>query len=344
MSMFTKDEQTKIVKQAMELETAIQNGQSELSRLKREKFKDAPDKPIKKVAQPVEPDYSALPQVDFSYAEFLKDDIKTKPTLLNKLFSAHPIRRGLIISVVGCLVCLVLTIFVPIAMNMAIIPMSAPYIAVIYWFVKRSAYKKKKKEISESPAYIQGKAEADRIAQQKQAAIDADLRNQYEQEKAHYDTVILPRYKEELSAWTAEQNKRIQAAADKLEAARRVQSELYETSRIIPMQYRDIEALTYIYQLMSTSDYDIKEAVNMYDKELQRQQEAARIEEQQRANALAEEQNYHLRQQNALAVEQNDLLAEQNDLEKKAQKQQRIADGVTFVQNHNRNKYLKNRR
>lgn len=77
----------------------------------------------------------------------------------------------------------------------------------------------------------------------------------------------MPQYKEELAAWTAEQNKKIQAVADKLEANRRAQSEVYETSKIIPMQYRSVEALTYIYKLMSTSEYDLKEAVAMYDKE-----------------------------------------------------------------------------
>lgn len=139
--------------------------------------------------------------------------------------------------------------------------------SIIYWFVKRSECKKRKKEIAESPAYVQAKAEADKIAQQKQEAIDVDLRKQYEKEKAHYDTVIMPQYKEELAAWTAEQNKKIQAVADKLEANRRAQSEVYETSKIIPMQYRSVEALTYIYKLMSTSEYDLKEAVAMYDKE-----------------------------------------------------------------------------
>ena len=80
---------------------------------------------------------------------------------------------------------------------------------------------------------------------------------------------------------------------------------IYQETKIVPSQYRTIEALNYIYEMISTSDYDIKEAVDMYDKAIQRQQEAARIEELQRANDLADQQNYHLAQQNALIDEQN---------------------------------------
>lgn len=385
MSNFTKDDQTKVVKQAMELENAILKGQRELSRLERETFQSAPDKPVKKVAKrvpPVTPDYSALPKVDYTFEAFLEDNAKAN--LLNKLFykifSVHPFKRSFII--VGIFyVLLMITIFISTDLFRIftdnsfftfiglIVGICSPQNALIYWLVKKSAYKKKIEELTaalpQTPEYIQAKAEADRIAQEKQAAIDEDLKNQqasfdsqYAKEKEQYDTVVLPKYQAELSAWTTEHDKRIKAVKDKLDADCRAQSELYTTTKIIPMQYRDIEALTYLYQLMSTSDYDLKEAVDMYDKELQRQQEAERIRQEgqrvaalQRANALAEEQNYRLGQQNDLLDEQNRFLNEQNYLQHEqneiAEKQRaddRRREIETEYHRHQIRKNLKNRR
>lgn len=363
MSKFTKSEQTNIVKKAMELETAIQNGSEEVFQLKREKFKVAPDEPVRKVinqdVQPVAPDYSALPQVNYTFAEFLEDDIKTKPTLLNKLFSAHPFRRCLIIfgicSVISGILKLieindVMSFLISIIEAIAFFSIPA---TVIYWFVKKSAYNKKKEELdaalAQEPEYIQAKAEADRIAEQKQAEIVENLRNQqaeldgqYAKEKEQYDTVVMPKYKAELEAWTTEHDKKVQAVTDKLEADRKAQSELYETSKIIPMQYRGIEALTYIYQLMSTSEYDLKEAVGMYDKELQRQQEEARIKELQRSNELADEQNYRLMQQNELLNDQNELQYQQNAIAEKQRKDDRRREIEAEYHRHQIRKNLKN--
>lgn len=72
----------------MELETAILNGQKKLRRLRREKFRDVPKKPVRKTAspvQPITPDYSGLPQIDYSFTAFLEDEIKTKPTFVNNM-------------------------------------------------------------------------------------------------------------------------------------------------------------------------------------------------------------------------------------------------------------------
>lgn len=376
MSNFTKDDQTKVVKQAMELENAILKGQRELSQLERETFKSAPDKPIKKVARrvpPVTPDYSALPKVDYTFEAFLEDASKAHPLnkLLYKIFSVHPFIRSLIILAISFF--LFISSFAYNAFNtvgiIAMIGGFAPYVALAYWRTNKSAYEKRieglKAALPQTPEYIQAKAEADRIAQEKQAAIDEDLKNQqanfdsqYAKEKEQYDTVVLPKYQAELSAWTTEHDKKIKAVKDKLDADCRAQSELYATTKIIPMQYRDIEALTYLYQLMSTSDYDLKEAVDMYDKELQRQQEAERIRQEgqrvaalQRANALAEEQNYRLGQQNDLLDEQNRFLNEQNYLQHEqneiAEKQRaddRRREIETEYHRHQIRKNLKNRR
>lgn len=358
MSTFTKEEQTNIVKRAMELESAIQSQEEDLHWLRQEGFRAAPPEPVRQTVEavaPVVPDYSALPQIHYEFSEFLADDIKERPSLLNKFFSTHPFKRGAI----TCGISVGITFFLS--------PFSAKWPALfffvflfgffavmivpatlVYRISKQSAYKQKKEylamQLAQTPEYIQAKAQADNVAQQRQEEINENLRvqqanfdAQYAKEKEEYDTVILPRYHAERSAWTEEHERKIQAVSAQLDADRNELRELYESKKVIPMQYTHIDALTYIYQMMSTSDYDIKEAINMYDKEIQRQQEAMRLEEQQRANALAEEQNYHLSMQ-------NELLEEQNEISEHARKQQRNMEFIGAVQRHNTNKHLKNMR
>ena len=351
MSKFTKDEQTSIVKQAMELEAAILSGQKELSRLKSKRFKSAPAAPVRKTVnrgQPIAPDYSALPQFNYSFTNYLEDEIKTNPTFINKLFSAHPFKRCAIICGVFFVASIILTIIPSLFFVRIIFDCLAVWAipaAGIYWLVKQSAYKSKKKELTaqfeQTSEYLNAKAKADMRAQQQQAEIEHKLQAQqaafddeYQKAKEHYDTVILPQYNDERSAWESEHERKVQAVSSKLDSDRKAQSELYESTRIIPMQYRSIETLTYIYQLMSTSDYDIKEAVDMYDKEIQRKQEAQRIEELQRANALADEQNYHLSKQNALLDEQNDLQAQQNEISERMRKDERRREWETLYHRH----------
>lgn len=52
---------------------------------------------------------------------------------------------------------------------------------------------------------------------------------------------------------------------------------LYETEKPVPLQYRNRKALQYIYDIMSTSDYDLKQAIDSYDKLKARELEEERI-------------------------------------------------------------------
>lgn len=170
-------------------------------------------------------------------------------------------------------------------------------IGIIYYFV----HKKQKEQILNSAEYKAQCAEIDAECDRQQAIAN----QKYEEETRLYETETLPNYQKELDEWTANHEKKIEQVQQDLRNARQNLSLIYQETKIVPSQYRTIEALSYIYEMISTSDYDIKEAVDMYNKEIQRQQEATRIEELQRANALADEQNYHLAQQNALIDEQN---------------------------------------
>lgn len=366
MSNFTKDEQTQIVTQAMELEKAIIDGNEKLSELKRQRFKAAPSEPKRQTVdmnvKPVEPDYSALPSVNLTFTDYLDEEIKTNPNLLNKLFSAHPIKRGLIATAI-CFalmmilmpICASVRFLMVLLIPVGFIGSCGILITLVYYFVKRSAYSKKVTELTNDlkaqPDYQQMKGEAERIAQEKTDAIIADLKKQqaefdkqYADEKQHYDTVVIPEYEKEKSDWIAAHEQEIRAISDKLNADKKAQDYLYRSSKIIPMQYQNIGALKYISQMMSTSDYDIKEAINMYDKEIQRQQEMLRLQEQKKANALQAHAIQLADEQNQLAYEQNALLDEQNAISERARENANTAAIIGTIQRHNTNKALKNMR
>ncbi len=96
----------------------------------------------------------------------------------------------------------------------------------------------------------------------------------------------------------------------------------YETTRLIPLTYREIEKLAYILAIMESSDYTVKEAIDLYDRDRQR------ALDQQRLEALAE---------------QNAALEEQNAIADRARRDANRAAFVAAVQRHNTNKYLKRR-
>ena len=364
MSKLTKDEQTQVVKQALELEESIKSGQESLTLLQGAHYKAPPKPPVRKTAQKPEtfaPDYSALPQVQYTYEQFLRDDAEANPTFLSKIFTPKPILRAIIIALISGVLGMIFgslsynhTFFLALAVPFYIIPIVAVPLALYFHYKKRAAYNARVSQMGDSlqhsPAYLNAKEAADRAAQQKQEEADRRYQAQqeeydreYEQEKTHYDTVTMPEYNEKKAAWVKKHEEKIRAVAEKLRADRQAQSDLYETTKVVPMQYRDLDALTYIYQIMSTSDYDIMGAVDMYDKEVARRLERERIEAQHRAAEAAEEQNYHLRMQNELNMEQNDLLAQQNEELEKARREQNLSNAAAFVQRHNTNKYLKNR-
>lgn len=367
MANLNKEEQINVVKQAMELEQSIIDGDEKLSKLKRQSFKSAPDEPTRKTVdmnvQPVAPDYSALPKVNMNMTEYLENEIKTSPNFLNKLMTAHPVKRGLIITAIAFAAAIgVAPFLLELMPPLLFVGWAGICLTIIYYFKKKSEYKNNiaeyKSNLESQPEYQRMKAESEQKAQAQTEAIieerkreQAEYDRQYEEEKHHYDTVIMPKYEKEKADWTSAHEVDVKAVSEKLQADKTAQTVLYTSTKIIPMQYRDIHALSYLYQLMSTSDYDIKEAVHMYDNEIARQQAMQRIREQQKANDLAHEQireqqraNEIADEQNYLLNEQNARLEEQNDISNRQLKHDRASDFVGTIQRHNTNKYLKGRK
>lgn len=170
----------------------------------------------------------------------------------------------------------------------------------------------------------------DRNFDKMQAEADALYREQTKE----YEEVILPKYQKDLDRWTENRNKKLSVATDRLNEIKNALKMLYETTKIVPIQYRKIKILEYIYNVISTSDYDVKYAIDLYDRNEQRKLEEMRLLAQQRANSLAEGQNILLEGQNYLAQEQNEIA-------EKARRDANIASAVATVQRHNINKNIK---
>ncbi len=186
--------------------------------------------------------------------------------------------------------------------------------------VKNSAEYKAKREV------------IDKETKQKQA--DADLK--YQKALEEYEKVLLPQYKIEFDEWSVNHNKEIETVQNILSTSTEELSNHYENTKIIAMQYRTIPALQYIYDMISTSDYDIMQAIDLYDRSEQRKLDAERLEEQRR---LTEQQ----KTANELAAVNASLLQEQNEIADKARRDANIAAAVGAVQRHNLNKTLKKR-
>ena len=199
-----------------------------------------------------------------------------------------------------------------------------PWIAIYYFGIYKPAKEKDIENIRNSEEY---KAECAKL----DASYDAqekELKKQYEEAKKKYDTKTLPMYNNQLNAWTIKHDAEIDRATNDLTSAKDKLNSIYEDTKIVPKQYRNLDALQYIYDLISTSDYDVTYAISNYDTHRQREIDSARLREQQLANDLADEQA--------------SLLSEQNQIAEQARKDARFANAVNMVQSHNRNKSLKN--
>lgn len=204
--------------------------------------------------------------------------------------------------------------------------------SLIYYFIMKSAEKRDIERIRNSAEYKGQCARLDAAYDRQQAAAN----QKYQAEKMAYDTQVMPAYRSSLNEWTIRQKQKIlQTERDLADAQNRLKM-IYQTTKVIPVQYRTIDAISYIYDMISTSDYDIKQAIENYDRKSQRELDKARLRAQQRANRIADEQS-------ALLDEQNALLDQQNMIADQARHEARQAAIVAAVQRHNTNKLLKER-
>ena len=289
------EKQVEVVKQALELETQIQVLEQFLPEERAETYAEPePRPPVRQEAHYIEPP--------------IRHDCK-----VNWLLMLGPAGITLALSTFSNSAFLVwmfaLTLFV--------------WVPVYYFALYRKQKAATIERIRNSAEYQQ-QCTAARMATNRQ---QLDFDEAYTKAKEEYDSVLLPRYQAARSAWEAEHQAQIRKEEQELAQAKKELAALYGETRIVPAQYRRVDALQYIYDMISTSDYDVRQAIEYFDKSQQRTLEEMRLQEQQQANALA--------------MEQNDLLDRQNSIAEKARRDANITAAVGAVQRHNTNKTIK---
>ncbi len=278
---------------------------SDISRVSSSKFKNPPAQPQKNA-------------ISIPYPEIPK--MKTD----KRLWFLPPV-AVLFIGVIGIATGNTIIMGISSVLSLLPFPWIIVYRAVIFPKIRAANFE----EIQSSPEY-----------QLKCSAIDEEVKRKQDDEDKNYELKMrehkkaMDIYSSENIKFELDKNERLKTLKDelfKIEASLNIQ---YHECKLIPAPYRSIEALEYIYKIVSTSDIDVKSAIDMYDRQQQRELEALRAQQQAEANYLADEQNQ-------LLYKHGELLSEQNKISEKARRDQNIASTAAAIQRHNLNKHLK---
>ena len=295
-------EEVQIVKKALELEQKAQRLQNDFQRILTEPEPSAPSVPrkatIEKPAYPV-----------------IKSELKFKWVV-----ALVPM---IILFSIGFL-------FME---NLMIINVLCSLAAWAWLVVCIKKHKKAKEdnivEIMNSPEYKEKCADIDR---KYQSAIDTE-EIEYTEKMKEYNSKM-ESFNQEFTAWKSKHEEELAIARKAKDDAEQELKSHYETTQLIPAKYHSTVILEYIYSVINSSQYTLKECFDDYERNESRKLEEQRIREQQLANQIAEAQAN-------LTAEQNALLNEQNDIAEKTRRDQNIANVVRTIQHHNTNKLLK---
>ncbi len=292
--------QVDTVKKALELEISISNTSQKLSRLLYEKFASAPSPPTRTI-------------IERKYPEI-------RPTIkFNWLHALLPFVVAIAVAVIGAALMaggMLSGGFVLSGISAVLIPLSLIWIPIYYFALHRKKQKENIEQIRNSVEYRNHCAAVDKEFDRMQGEADAIYLKQAEE----YNTVILPKYEKDLGEWTAQHTEKVNETERDLRNTEEALNDLYESTKIVPLQYRKIEPLQFIYDMISTSDYDVRSAIEMYDRNEQRRLEEIRI---QLENERLREQQYS----NQLQEVNNQLQYEQNEINDRAR---RDANGTTL--------------
>jgi len=174
-----------------------------------------------------------------------------------------------------------------------------PWIIIYYFGRYQTKLKEETERIRNTPEYQQQCAAIDEAYRQR----DAAAQEQYQEALKQYHETILPAYEKELEEWTKKHNEEVTAFKAELDKLEKELAAHYEATKIVPVQYRRINALQYIYDAMRSSNYSIAEAINSYEQAIRRQIELERLEEERR-RAEAEEARLEAEERAAWAAEE----------------------------------------
>lgn len=248
MGRYSQEEQVTIVRDAMTLQTAIQIETQELEKLKGTRFKARPVPPTRQVlaAPQVQTRLPAPPKTDLRFGGFLKE---------------LPLWQK------------VLHIAIAVVTFGGMVPVQLVYLCVQLWKER----KRRNEELAQSAEYLEAVEKAKRSAEQEQerarqetAKRQTELDTRYKTELERYNEEELPTYEKELDKWKLTQAQKIAILEADLEANEEILEELYDTTKLISLTYRELWILRWLYDDMRTSDHDIRYATELLDRDRQR--------------------------------------------------------------------------
>lgn len=297
MSAYTQEQETEIVRDAMMLTTAIETEEQQIYDLKRQTFKDlqsfpaffsekpplAPRRQVLALPAPVQPVIPAPPKVEYTFREHFQKNLPKFIALfvaVGVTFTAmlgsgeHP---GLIL----------LFLFLHFLSWGGLI---------VYFIVSRVKTTNERDRLNQeaavSPQYLQAVEQAKQLAQQQQAQAEDQVRRkqaqidaEYQAGMQRYETILVPDYEKRLAekkaeyeklketharekeAWESDRAQMIRYLEDDIRINRETLENLYDTSRLISLTYRDTDILRWLYDDMRTSNHDIRYATELLDRD-----------------------------------------------------------------------------
>jgi len=292
-------QQVEYIGKILELEKKIDRSTSEVTTLDRKSYKSAPPAPTH---EQVRRDY---------------------PTAKSSRKWNIPLAVGpMVIAFILYVVAFVARLYEICVIALILEFLGMIWVPVYYFAVLR---KQRKEDAAAIEASQEWQAEISRLTSVYDAQ-QAELDKKYTAEKETYDSETMPAYEAARAKWEAEKEKKLLVMREELNDDKTALKGLYDESRLVPKQFRTIEALQYIYNSISSSNFDVQQAIRSYENHLQRQ--------------LDDERNRIANEQNALLAEQNDLAAEQNEIAAKARRDANIAAVVSTYQRHKTNSKL----
>ena len=299
MAAFTHDEQVEIVHKAFTLETAIQV-EKEITALTKSQvfdrfpaynrfFTDTPPaQPRRRICeapQPVQPIIPAPPKSNYSLEDHLRKEPHWAVLLCVALAAALVFAFGVDHIYNGFI------LFILAVVGICGIPAACIGCFITYMRIT----KEKNAELANTPEYLQAVAIAKQQAANQQAQIDMQVKRdqalldeQYNREVKHYNEVLVPafeksvaqnrqeyralqaEYESDKAAWEAKRDNAVSMLEADIAANQAALDNLYNTTNIISLHYREIPILEWLYDDMRTSDHDIRYTTELLDRDRQR--------------------------------------------------------------------------
>lgn len=212
-------------------------------------------------------------------------------------------------------------------------------------------YKADIDRIYKSAEYKAACDEIDRIYESrcKQAEVE------YQESLKRYNDEKLPKYEIEKAPWEAKRKNKLEILAESKakaiqnydkytkilnEASANLES-LHDSCKLIPYDYRDHDTLRSLYDIMDSTTYDVKDAIQLYNQEIGNRIQRNILVEKQRQTDAVEYTAMQAEMQSQMMYEMGDMLDEQTEIMRKARRDNNIGHIINIKQHHDIKKLLK---